>query len=98
MQTLARPRSRRRINPFQRTFLFELFDTSPWPAPVNPEPRRPRHYVPTPEEIAAACELIQLEWTEEERCRRAGKTSRYTAPQAIDPAQKGGRNRRLETN
>lgn len=31
---------------------------------------RQKHWVPTPEEIAAACAEIQAEWTDEEREKR----------------------------
>lgn len=31
-----------------------------------------KNYLPSPEEIAAACREIQAEWTESERRRRAG--------------------------
>lgn len=47
---------------------------------------RPNH-VPSPEEIAEACLLIQGEWSEEERERRAGGAGRFTIPEARDVAR-----------
>lgn len=32
------------------------------------------YYVPTPEEIRAACAEIQAGWSDEERAKRAGQT------------------------
>lgn len=44
-------------------------------------PARSGEYIPTPEEIRAACEAIRATWTEREHRRRAGLTEeRYTIP------------------
>lgn len=46
------------------------------------------NHMPTPEEIAAACLLIQQDWSDEERERRVvGCMGRYTIPEARDVAR-----------
>jgi hypothetical protein len=48
------------------------------PARVSWSPRKPRrddliHNSPSPDEIRAACQEIQKDWSEKERRRRAGR-------------------------
>ncbi len=47
------------------------------PAPSRNPPHRRQDYVPSPEEIRAACAEIQKEWSEKERRRRAGITKDF---------------------
>jgi hypothetical protein len=54
------------------------------PKPSKP---RPKVFIPTPQDIAAACLEIQATWTpREERERRTHRPARWELPKAVPPS------------
>lgn len=52
-------------------------------------------YVPSPEDIASACDEIRSQWSEAERYRRSGQQQRLDVTRATDHRHASGQNRRL---
>src|SRR5436305_1207474 len=61
--------------------------------PREPSRFTPVEFLPSPEDIAAECQSIQAEWSEDERYRRALGRMRETTTKRIEPIQSHRRQR-----